>query len=108
MVEGGGKERRRAYNSRRVYDDELKAELIKQRQRAVVCAVAILLEEKGVLIGVIQFGRYGKLTCSALARSLDLNGSLAEVTRQVEGSIPCSFDITRGSSPVVTHRTADV
>ena len=23
-------------------------------------------------------------------------------------SIPCSFDITRGSSIVVTHRTADV
>ena len=28
---------------------------------------------------------------------------------KVEGcSIPCSFDITRGSSLVVTHRTADV
>ena len=74
MVEGGGKERRRAYNSRRVYDDELKAELIKQRQRAVVCTVEILLEEKGMPIGVIEVGRYGKLTCSALARALVLMG----------------------------------
>ena len=83
MVEGGGKERRRAYNSRRVYD-ELKAELIQQRQRAVVCAVDIFLEEKGMPIGVIEVGRYGKLTCSALARALVFNGSLTELTCQVE------------------------
>ena len=37
-----------------------------------------------MLIGVIKIGCYGKLTRAALSRSLVLNGSLTEVTRQME------------------------
>ena len=37
-----------------------------------------------MLIGGIEVGRYRNITLSALARALGLNGSLTEVTRQVE------------------------
>ena len=37
-----------------------------------------------MLIGGIKVGRYGKLTLDDLVRALVLNGSLTEVTRQVE------------------------
>ena len=56
----------------------------KDRRRAVTCAVVFLREEKGMLIGGIKVGRYGKLTLDDLGRALVLNGSLTEVTRQVE------------------------
>ena len=42
------------------------------RRQSVVCAVAILHEEKGIIVGGIEVGRYGKLTCAALARELVL------------------------------------
>ena len=78
LGEGDGKDRRRAD------DDELKDELIQQRQRAVLCAVVIFREEKGMIIGGIKVGSYGKPTCAALYRALGLNGSLTAFTCQVE------------------------
>ena len=62
MVEGGGKDRR----------------------QAVACAVVILREEKGMIIGGIKVGRYGKITRAALSIAFGLNGSIAKVTYQVE------------------------
>ena len=62
MVEGGGKDRR----------------------RSVRCAVVILREEKGMIIGGIKVGRYRKITRDALSRAFGFNGSLTEVTCQVE------------------------
>ena len=56
----------------------------KDKRRAVSCAVAILHEEKGIIVGGIEVGRYGKLTCSVLVRAFCLNGSLTAVTRQLE------------------------
>ena len=50
---GGEKDMRRLDNRRRAHDDKLKSELIQQIQISVACAVAILCEDKGVLIGVI-------------------------------------------------------
>ena len=43
-----------------------------------------LHEEKGILIGVIEVGRYGKLTRSSLAKAFGLNEILASVTFQVD------------------------
>ena len=54
------------------------------RRRAVACAVVILREEKGMLIGGTEVGRYGKLTRAALDIEFSLNGSLTVVTHQVE------------------------
>ena len=62
MVEGGGKDRR----------------------LAVTCAVVILCEEKGMIIGGTKVGRYGKITRDALSRAFGLNGSLTEFTCQME------------------------
>ena len=56
----------------------------KDRRRAVACTVAILCEERGMLIGGNEVGLYGKLTCSDLARAFVLKGILTPVTRQVE------------------------
>ena len=56
----------------------------KDRRRAVACADAILREERGMLIGGIKVGRYGKITHAALARAYGLKGGLTEVTCQVE------------------------
>ena len=44
----------------------------KDRRRAVACAVAILREQRGMLIGVIESGRYDKITCDTLDRSFSL------------------------------------
>ena len=82
--EGGGKDRIQSDNRIRADDDELKAELIQQKIRAVKCTVYILCEEKGIIIGGSEVGRYGKLNCSALARALGLNGSTTSVTHKVE------------------------
>ena len=79
-----GKDMRRADNRRQADDDESKDKLIQQRIRAVTCAVAFLREKKGMLIGVIEVGCYGKITCSALARALGFNGSVTAVTLKVE------------------------
>ena len=49
-----------------------------------MCAVVIFSEEKEMLIGGIEVGRYGKLSSDALAIALDLNGSIPSVTRKVE------------------------
>ena len=46
-----GKDMRRADNRRQADDDESKDKLIQQRIRAVTCAVEILREKKGMLIG---------------------------------------------------------
>ena len=54
------------------------------RRQYIVCVVAVLREEKGMLIGVMEVGRYGKLTRAALSRAIGLNGSLTAVTLQVE------------------------
>ena len=81
---GGGNERRRASDSRRADDDELKAELIQHRRRSVSHSVAVLCEDKVMLVGGIKFGRYGKLTSAILARALGLNGTFTAVTCQVE------------------------
>ena len=54
------------------------------RRLSVACAVAILREEKGVIIGGIKFGRYSKITCAASDRALGFNGGLTAVTCQVE------------------------
>ena len=54
------------------------------RRRAVACAIAILREERGMIIGGIEVGHYGKITCGALARSFGLNGSITSVTLQVK------------------------
>ena len=37
-----------------------------------------------MLIGGIEVGPYGELTCAALARALGLNGSLTEITHKAE------------------------
>ena len=79
-----GKDMRRVENRRQADDDESKEKLIQQRLRAVTCAVEILREDKGILIGVIEVGSYVKLTCAALARTLGLNGSITAVTCQVD------------------------
>ena len=70
---------RRKKKSRRVGEDGGK-----DRRQAVACAVAILREERGMLIEDIEVGRYGKLTRAALARAFGLKGSLTVVTRQVQ------------------------
>ena len=62
MVEGGGKD----------------------RIRAVACTVANFRVERGMLIGGIKVGQYGKLTRSALTRTFGLNGILTSVTPQVQ------------------------
>ena len=56
----------------------------KYRRRAVAYAVAILREEKGMLIGGIKVGRYGNINRAALDRSFCLNGGPTAVTFQVE------------------------
>ena len=81
---GGGKDTRRAYNRRELYDYELKPELIQNRRRAVTCAVEIFFEEKGMIIGGIEVGRYNSLTRAALDRELGLNGGLTAFTFQVD------------------------
>ena len=53
MGECGGKERIQSDGRRQEDYDNLKAYLIQQRRRAVTCDIAILREEKGVLIGVV-------------------------------------------------------
>ena len=55
----------------------------KDMRRDVACAVTILCEEKEIIIGVTNVGRYIKLTRADLARQLGFNGSLIEFTRQV-------------------------
>ena len=65
---GGGKERRQAPDRRRADDDEMKAELLQQKQRASLCAVAILREEKGIIMWLIKVGLYRNQTHSYLAR----------------------------------------
>ena len=45
----------------------------KDRRKAVVCAVAILREEKGILIWGIHVERCSKLTCYVLDISLVFN-----------------------------------
>ena len=91
--EGGGKDRRkacdvkdrrRAGNMIQADDDKLKAELIQQIKKSVACAVAILLEEEGVLIGGIKVGCYVNLTLDTLDIALGLNVSLTAVTYLVE------------------------
>ena len=56
----------------------------KDRRQFVACAVLILREERGMLIGGIEVGRYSKITRAALAIAFGLNGSLKEFIRQVE------------------------
>ena len=56
----------------------------KDRRRAVACAVVILREEKGMIIGGIKVGHYDNLTRDSLARAFVLNRSLTVVTRQME------------------------
>ena len=56
----------------------------KDRRQSFTCAVAILREEKGVLIGGIEVGHYNKLTRAALDRASGLNGSITAVTNQVK------------------------
>ena len=52
----------------------------KDRRQVVVCAINILREERGMIIGGIEVGRYVKINCADLDRSFGLNGSLTEVT----------------------------
>ena len=59
----------------------------KDSRLAVAFAIVIFLEERGMLFGGIEVGRYGKLTCAALARAFILNVSLTVVTRQVKNII---------------------
>ena len=54
------------------------------RRLSEACAVAIFREEKGILVGGIKVGRYGKLTPAALYIAFSLNVSLTSVTHQVE------------------------
>ena len=56
----------------------------KDRRQAVVWNVAILREEKDIIIGGIKVGRYGKIPCADLARAFVLNRSLTSITRQEE------------------------
>ena len=56
----------------------------KDRIRDVACAVTILHEERGIIIRGINVGRYGKLTCAALDRSFNFNGSLISFTCKVD------------------------
>ena len=70
-------------------------------RQTFTCAVAILREEKGMLIEGIEVGRYSKLTRSDLARELGLNGNLTEVTCQVE-KIQGNYD-TLASTFVLTE-----
>ena len=56
----------------------------KDRRLAFTYAIAILREERGMLIGGIEVGRYGNLTRDALARAFGLNGSLTTFKCQME------------------------
>ena len=49
-----------------------------------MCTIAVLREEKEILIGLIEYGRYIKLTHVDLDRASGLNGIIAEVTLQVD------------------------
>ena len=56
----------------------------KDRRRYFARAIAIFCEERAILIGGIEVGRYNKFNRAALDRAFGLNGSLTSGTRQVE------------------------